>query len=112
MTPTRRSGSPRCARWVPAATRAPSPVEASCWAKPKDMDLTEKMAFFEAYGSIAGANGLKTLSAILLQRGLLKMKEPPEPGPAPQWRWADKTPEARDMLRGPPTTRSWSYGTR
>jgi HEAT repeat protein len=44
----------------------------------KDMDLTEKMAFFEAYGAIAGANGLKALSSILLQRGLLKMKEPPE----------------------------------
>ena len=23
----------------------------------KEMDLTEKMAFFEAYGAIAGANG-------------------------------------------------------
>jgi HEAT repeat protein len=44
----------------------------------KDMDLTEKMAFFEAYGSIAGANAIKPLTAILLTRGLLKMKEPPE----------------------------------
>ncbi len=42
----------------------------------KDMDLTEKMAFFEAYGSIAGAAGLKALSTILLPRGLLKLKEP------------------------------------
>ena len=32
----------------------------------KEMDLTEKMAFFEAYGAIAGAAGLKPLSAILL----------------------------------------------
>jgi HEAT repeat protein len=44
----------------------------------KQMDLTEKMAFFEAYGAIAGVNGLKALSNILLQRGLLKMKAPPE----------------------------------
>jgi HEAT repeat protein len=44
----------------------------------KDMDLTEKMAFFEAYSAIAGANAVKPLSAILLDRGLLRMKEPPE----------------------------------
>ena len=39
------------------------------------MDLTEKMAFFEAYGAIAGPTGLKPLSALLLPRGLLRMKE-------------------------------------
>ncbi|MBA3497350.1 MAG: HEAT repeat domain-containing protein [Gemmatimonadales bacterium] len=39
------------------------------------MDLTEKMAFFEAYGAIAGTSGLKPLSALLLPRGLLRMKE-------------------------------------
>jgi HEAT repeat protein len=44
----------------------------------KDMDLTEKMAFFEAYGAIAGVNALKPLTSILLERGLLRMKEPPE----------------------------------
>jgi HEAT repeat protein len=44
----------------------------------KEMDLTEKMAFFEAYGSIAGAAGLKPLSGILLSRGLFKLKEPSE----------------------------------
>jgi HEAT repeat protein len=44
----------------------------------KDMDLTEKMAFFEAYGSIAGAAGLKALTNLLLPRGLLKLKESPE----------------------------------
>jgi HEAT repeat protein len=44
----------------------------------KDMDLTEKMAFFEAYGAIAGAAGLKPLSGILLSRGLFKLKEPSE----------------------------------
>ncbi|MEO7477506.1 MAG: HEAT repeat domain-containing protein [Gemmatimonadales bacterium] len=50
-------------------------VEAVVLGKPvKDMDLTEKMAFFEAYGSIAGAAGLKSLGALLQSRGLLRMK--------------------------------------
>jgi hypothetical protein len=44
----------------------------------KEMDLTEKMAFFEAYGSIAGPAGLKPLSGMLLTRGLLKLKQPSE----------------------------------
>jgi HEAT repeat protein len=44
----------------------------------KEMDLTEKMAFFEAYGSIVGAAGLKPLSGLLLPRGLLKLKQPSE----------------------------------
>jgi HEAT repeat protein len=44
----------------------------------KEMDLTEKMAFFEAYGSIAGPAGLKALTGILLPRGLLKLKESSE----------------------------------
>jgi HEAT repeat protein len=44
----------------------------------RDMDLTEKMAFFEAYGAIAGVSALKSLTTILLQRGLLRMKAPPE----------------------------------
>jgi hypothetical protein len=44
----------------------------------KEMDLTEKMAFFEAYGAIAGASGLKAMSGILLPRGLLRMKESSE----------------------------------
>src|SRR5215213_1010404 len=42
------------------------------------MDLTEKMAFFEAYGAIAGAAGLKAMSGLLLPRGLLRMKESSE----------------------------------
>jgi len=44
----------------------------------KEVDLTEKMAFFDAYAAIAGTNAVKPLSALLLERGLLKMKEPPE----------------------------------
>jgi HEAT repeat protein len=66
----------------------------------KAMDLTEKMAFFEAYGSIAGANGLKALSGILLQRGLLKMKEPPETRACAAVALGRiKTPEARELLQ-------------
>jgi hypothetical protein len=66
----------------------------------KDMDLTEKMAFFEAYGSIAGANGLKPLSTILLERGLIKMKEPPETRACAAIALGRiKTPEAREVLR-------------
>jgi HEAT repeat protein len=42
----------------------------------KGMDLTEKMAFFEAYGAIAGPSALKTLSGMLLPRGLLKLTQP------------------------------------
>ena len=44
----------------------------------KALDLTEKMAFFEAYGAIAGAGGVATLEAILSPRGLLRRKEQPE----------------------------------
>lgn len=67
----------------------------------KGMDLTEKMAFFEAYGAIAGANGLKPLSSILLQRGLLKkMKEPPEVRACAAMALGRiKTAEARDVLQ-------------
>ena len=65
-----------------------------------DMDLTEKMAFFEAYGSIAGVNALKPLSAILLERGLLRMKEPPETRACAAMALGRlKTPEARDVLQ-------------
>jgi HEAT repeat protein len=64
------------------------------------MDLTEKMAFFEAYGAIAGVNGLKALSTILLQRGLLRMKEPPETRACAAMALGRiKTTEAREFLQ-------------
>jgi hypothetical protein len=44
----------------------------------KEMDLTEKMAFFEAYGTIAGAGAINPLSGMLLPRGLLKLKQSSE----------------------------------
>jgi len=47
--------------------------------KLKDADLTEKMAFFEAYGALAGAAGVSTLEKILVPKGgLLARKEDPE----------------------------------
>jgi HEAT repeat protein len=75
-------------------------VESVVLGKSKDKDLTEKMAFFEAYGAIAGVGGLKVLSTILLQRGLLKMKEPPDTRACAAIALGRiKTPEARDVLQ-------------
>jgi HEAT repeat protein len=66
----------------------------------KDMDLTEKMAFFEAYSAIAGASALKPLSSILLDRGLLRMKQPPEIRACAAVALGRlKTPDARDVLQ-------------
>ncbi len=65
----------------------------------KEMDLTEKMAFFEAYGSIAGAAALKTLSGLLLPRGLLKLKEPSETRACAAMALGRiRSPEARELL--------------
>lgn len=48
-------------------------------AKLKDADLTEKMAFFEAFGALAGAAGIPLLEKILVAKGgLLARKEDPE----------------------------------
>jgi hypothetical protein len=67
---------------------------------PRAIDLTEKMAFFDAYGAIAGTAGLKALSTILFQRGLLKMKESPETRACAAVALGRiKTPEARDLLQ-------------
>jgi HEAT repeat protein len=66
----------------------------------KEMDLTEKMAFFEAYGAIAGPAGLKALSGILLPRGLLKLKEPPETRACAAMALGKiRSPEARELLQ-------------
>ncbi len=75
-------------------------VEAAVLGKGlKEMDLTEKMAFFEAYGSIAGAGGLKALTGILLPRGLLKLKESPETRACAAIAIGRiRTPEAREVL--------------
>jgi HEAT repeat protein len=44
----------------------------------RDADLTERTAFFEAYGVLAGDDGLKRLRALLEPRGLLRRKENPQ----------------------------------
>lgn len=46
--------------------------------KLRQTDLTEKMAFFEAYGSQAGAAGIPVLERILVPRGLLGRREDAE----------------------------------
>jgi hypothetical protein len=75
-------------------------VENVVLGKSKVVDLTEKMAFFEAYGSIAGTTGLKALSAILLQRGILMMKEPADTRACAAMALGRiKTQEARDILQ-------------
>ena len=44
----------------------------------READLTEKMAFFEAYGALVGEPGVATLDAMLNSGGFLKRKEEPE----------------------------------
>ena len=66
----------------------------------KDADLTEKMAFFEAYSAIAGVNAVKPLTGILLERKMFRMKEPPEiRACAAMALGRIKAPEARDVLQ-------------
>lgn len=43
----------------------------------KDLELSEKRAFFEAYGAVAGASGIRPLAGMLEGKGLLRMKEDP-----------------------------------
>jgi HEAT repeat protein len=63
------------------------------------MDLTEKMAFFEAYGTIAGPGAVKALSGMLLPRGLLKLKESSETRACAAIALGKvRTAEARDVL--------------
>jgi hypothetical protein len=65
----------------------------------KEMDLTEKMAFFEAYGAIAGASALKTLAGMLQPRGLLKLTQPSDLRACAAIALGKiRTPEARAVL--------------
>jgi HEAT repeats len=65
----------------------------------KDLDLTEKMAFFEAYGSIAGPPALKTLADMLLPRGLLKFRQASDTRACAAIALGKiRTPEAREIL--------------
>jgi hypothetical protein len=69
--------------------------------KLKDTDLTEKMAFFEAYGALAGAAGIPILEKILLGKGgLLARKEDPETRACAAMALGKiRAPAARDILQ-------------
>lgn len=69
-------------------------------SKLKDADLTEKMAFFEAYGTLAGASGVTPLSRMLLSRPtLLGRGEGPETRACAAMALGKiKTPESRNVL--------------
>ena len=69
--------------------------------KLKDADLTEKMAFFEAYGALAGAAGVSALEKILVPKGgLLARKEDPERRAcAAMALGKTRAPAARDALQ-------------
>jgi HEAT repeat protein len=70
-------------------------------AKLKDADLTEKMTFFEAYGSLAGAAGIPALEKMLVPKGgLLARKEDPETRACAAMALGKiRTPAARDVLQ-------------
>jgi HEAT repeat protein len=65
----------------------------------RDVDLTEKMAFFEAFGTIAGAPAVSTLQSMLLTKGLLGYRASPETRACAAVALGRiKTPEARAAL--------------
>ncbi len=79
-----------------AATRVESVVTGS---KLKNSDLTEKMAFFEAFGSLVGAKGIPVLQKMLVPKGLLAKKEDPETRACAAMALGRiRTPEARAVL--------------
>ncbi len=69
--------------------------------KLKDADLTEKMAFFEAYGALAGESGIAALERLLVGKGgLLSRKEDPETRACAAMALGKiRTPAARDVLQ-------------
>jgi len=44
----------------------------------KGADLTEKMAFYEAYGTLAGPKGVAALAKVLVTKGMFARREDPE----------------------------------
>ncbi len=70
-------------------------------AKLKEADLTEKMAFFEAYGALAGQAGIAALEKLLSGKGgLLARKENPETRACAAMALGKiRTPAARDVLQ-------------
>ncbi|HEV2749262.1 MAG TPA: HEAT repeat domain-containing protein [Gemmatimonadales bacterium] len=79
-----------------AAARVESMVSG---AKIKNADLTEKMVFFEAYGSLVGAKGIPTLAKMLSAKSLLGKREDPETRACAAMALGKiRTPEARAVL--------------
>ena len=79
-----------------AAARVETIVSGS---KLRNADLTEKMAFFEAYGALVGAKGIATLDKMLVAKGLLGKKEDPETRACAAMALGKiRTPEARAVL--------------
>ena len=65
----------------------------------RESNLTEKMAFFEAFGSLAGSKGVATLERMLAAKGLLGRKEDPETRACAAMALGKiRTPEARAAL--------------
>lgn len=66
----------------------------------REIDLTERMRFFEAYAQIAGPAALESLAAMLSAGGLFKRKESPEVRACAALAIGRlRTPEARDLLQ-------------
>ncbi len=67
--------------------------------KLRQADLTEKMAFFEAFGALAGSAGTPALERLLLPKGLLSRREDPETRACAAMALGKiKSPEARTVL--------------
>jgi HEAT repeats len=66
----------------------------------REIDLTERMRFFEAYAMIAGPGSLESLAAMLSPGGLFRRKETPEVRACAALAIGRlKTPEARELLQ-------------
>lgn len=64
------------------------------------VDLTERMAFFEAFGAIAGAGGIPPLSSMLLSKGVFGFRANPETRACAAVALGRiRTPEARAVLQ-------------
>jgi hypothetical protein len=65
-----------------------------------DRDLTERMAFFEAYGAIAGTSAIETLRGLLWPRGFLRARVDPDTRACAALALGRiKAPEAREALQ-------------
>jgi HEAT repeat protein len=68
-------------------------------SKLKNADLTEKIAFFEAFGALVGPRGIPLLDKMLAVKGMLAKKEDPETRACAAMALGKiRTPEARAVL--------------